>query len=695
MAPTRTSFGKEIRVGGVDFTIVGVAPQEFTGLEKRDFPQSVYIPLAMAPAIGDKQIAGLHAERGTRVLTIRARLRSGVSLRQARADVTSLSDNLERAYPDTNKRQSLIVQTDLESVISTDTVDAGLVVLLSMLSLAVLAVACANVAGLLASRAPMRAREIALRLAVGADRGRLMRQLITESLMLAAAGGAGGLALGYAGIVLIRGGDFFPTDIVQIPAMTLDQRVFTFNLIVAMTSAFLFGLGPAWHATRIDLAAAMKTGDPGHERRRRFSGRGMLVTLQVALSLVVVTLATLTVQEFVRVTVDGPGFRTSHLAKVTVDTDPRRYDLPRAAQFFERAADATRRAPSVTSATLVSYFPLWGFENAWIVPEGYQPPAGQPGIRPMTASIDEDYFRTMGIPLRSGRSFRATDSADSAPVAIVNDTLARRYWPQGNAVGSRFRLGGSDGPWVQIVGIAADSKYFYIIEPAQIALYFPYRQQPHGSMVLLAQTAGESAAVVGTLREIVNGLDKDLATFDGQTIEAFYEARAIGFLRTATEMIGALGVMGILLTMVGLYGLVSYSVSRRTREIGIRIAIGANLCPHSQHDSAAGNAAGMGRSADRPGAERGDDEADAVRPAVHRSHRCAPVSDCRAAAVCCCLVRGVRAGTARSEGRSDDRAPLRVTVGRRVYFVGAAGLLSGAEGGPPGRPCDSTMRFAW
>jgi len=193
----------------------------------------------------------------------------------------------------------------------------------------------------------------------------------------------------------------------------------------------------------------------------------------------------------------------------------------------------------------------------------------------MTASIDEDYFRTMEIPLLSGRSFRATDTADSAPVAIVNDTLARRYWPQGNAVGSRFRLGGSDGPWVQIVGVAADSKYFYIIEPAQIALYFPYRQQPHGSMVLLAQTAGESAAVVGTLREVVSGLDRDLPTFDAQTIEAFYEARAIGFLRTATEMIGALGVMGILLTMVGLYGLVSYAVSRRTREIGIRIAIGA------------------------------------------------------------------------------------------------------------------------
>jgi putative ABC transport system permease protein len=419
--------GRQIRVGGVDFTIVGVAPAEFTGLERREFPQTVYIPLAMAPAIGDKQIAGLHAERGTRMLTVRARLRPGMSLTQARADVTSLSDNLERAYPDTNRRQSLIVQTDLESIISTDTADAGLVVMLSILSLSVLAVACANVAGLLASRAPIRAREIALRLAVGADRSRLVRQLITESVMLAAAGGACGLVFGYAGIVLIRGGNFFPSDLIQIPAMTLDQRVFAFNLIVAMTSAFVFGLGPAWHMTRVDLAVAMKTGDQGTQRPQRLSGRSMLVTLQVALSLVV-TLATLTVQEFRRVTVDGPGFRTSHLAKVTVDTDPRRYDLTQSAQFFERAVDATRRLPSVVSASAASYFPLWGL---------------------------------------------------------------------------------------------------------------------------------------------------DLPTFEAQTIETFYESRGIGFLRTATELIGALGMMGMLLTMVGLYGLVSYSVSRRTREIGIRIAIGA------------------------------------------------------------------------------------------------------------------------
>ncbi len=570
------AIGQQIRIGGVSFSIIGVAPQEFTGLEKRAFPQMVYIPLAMAPAIGDKAIEGMLDARGDRTLTIRGRLRSGVSLTQARADVGALSARLERAYPDTNHRQSLIVQTELESIVSTDVVDAGLVLLLSILSTAVLAVACANVAGLLASRAPLRAREIALRLAVGANRSRIVRQLVTESVMLAAAGGACGLGVGYAGIALIRSGNFFPSELIELPAMTMDSRVLVFDLIVAMTSAFAFGLGPAWQTTRVDLTGTLKNGEaPTLRRGRRVRAKSTLVTLQIALSLVVVTVAGISVKEFRRVTVDGPGFRTTQLAKITVDTDPRRYTPAGAAQFFERALEMARQRPEVEAASAASYFPLWGLENAWIVPEGFQPPVGQPGIRPISASIDEEYFRTMDIAVVRGRSFRASDTGDAPAVAIVNETMAKRYWPRGNAVGSRFRLDDSDGPWVEIVGLAADAKYFYIVEPAQSAVYFPYRQRPHGSMVLVAKTAGESATAVAPLRAIVNELDPDLPTFEALTIEAFYEARAVGFLRTSTELIGTLGLMGVVLTMVGLYGLVSYSVSRRTREIGIRIAIGA------------------------------------------------------------------------------------------------------------------------
>jgi len=566
--------GRAIQIGGVDFTIVGVAPEHFTGLGTRGLPEVVYVPLAMAPALGDEAIQNLLTTRDLRILTVRARLKSTVDLAEARAELATIGQNLERAYPATNRNQAIVAQTELESRITTEYIDAGLVLLLTILSTAVLGVACANVAGLLASRAPLRAREISLRLAIGAGRARLVRQLITESVTLALAGGVCGLAVGYAGIMLLSQIEY-PNDMIRLPVIQIDRRALLFSLAVAMGSAFVFGIGPALQTTRVDLAGAMKTSDSEASRRWRLTSRGNLVALQVALSLVLVTLAVFSLQVFRRVYTDGPGFRISHVAKISVDTAYRRYDNSQTTAFIERALAEARRLPAVTSATMISAMPLWGLETASIVPEGYRMPDGQAGVRPIAASIEEEYFDTMGIPVLRGRPFRATDTRDATRVAIVNETLARRYWPNRDAVGGRFRLGGDDGPWIEIVGVAKDSKYFYIVEPPQEAVYFPFRQAPRPGMVLLARTSGESVSVVGPLRDIVRGLDGELPVFEAQSIETFYAARATGFLKVATEMIGGIGLMGVMLTMVGLYGLVSYSVSRRTREIGIRIAIGA------------------------------------------------------------------------------------------------------------------------
>ena len=579
----RSVLGRTVRIAGLDFTVVGVAPESFTGVDPRFIRDALYVPLAMWPRLMNAAALDPLTMRDYRFLTVKGRLKPGVPLNEARAELAVIGRDLERAYPDTNRDQAITAQTEVEMRFERNPIDSGTLIMLSILSMAVLCVSCANVAGLLASRAPVRAREIALRMAIGAGRGRLVRQLITESLGIAIAGGILGIAVGYAGIVLLRQIEF-PTDLIAVPVIQLDERVFAFSLTVAVASTFLFGLGPALQTTRVDLVNALKASDASVRRRQSLTGRHALVAIQVALSLVLLTVAMFAYQLFRGAFVSGPGFRTSQMAKLTLDPGQARYGEAQALRFFDRAVEDARRLPGVRSVALTSSMPLFGnLSLPSLVPEGYVLPEGQAGVRPWASSIGESYFETMAIPLVAGRAFRSTDTADMPRVAIVNDTFARHYWPalseveggQG-AVGKRFRLLGATDRWVTIVGVAKTTKYTYFAEAPQDFVYFPHRQESRTNMVLLAETAGDSASALGPLREMVQRLDADMPTYDVQTIEVFYNARATGLARVATQLIGALGLMGMALTVVGLYGLVSYAVSRRTREIGIRIAIGAS-----------------------------------------------------------------------------------------------------------------------
>src|SRR5688572_19519890 len=468
--------GRTLRISGVSFTIVGVTPEAFTGLQTRGIAETIYVPLAIAPALGDELIRGVLGARDLRILTIRGRLGPDVDIAQARAELDAIGRDLARAHPATHRDQPLIAQTELEARFG-DRLDAGLVLLLAILSAVVLGVACANVAGLLASRAPLRAREIALRLAVGASRGRLVRQLVTESVLLALAGGIAGLAVGRAGILILQQMQY-PSDTIQPPRMELDQRALLFSLAVAMGSAFLFGIGPALQTTRLDLARSIHTGDTAMRRRWFPTGRASLVAVQVALSLVLVTVAVFTLQMFRRVAATGPGFHVTQMAKVSVDTAHRQYSDEQATALLESALDRARRLPGVTSAGATTRMPLWGIDSISIVPEGRQLLEREGGVKAIVARVDDGYFETMGIPIVRGRGFQRTDAAGGPAVAIVNETLARRYWPQRDAVGSRFHAVGDAGDWVQIVGVARDSRHFYIVEPPQEALYLPFRQSP-------------------------------------------------------------------------------------------------------------------------------------------------------------------------------------------------------------------------
>src|SRR5262245_38997574 len=398
-------LGRRVRISGLDFTVVGVTPPSFTGMDqfvRSDF----YVPLMMSPRLIADPRTGSLETRDARNLTLKGRLKAGVSQSSAQAELDGIAADLERAYPETNKNRHLAVRTELQERVAQHAPDAGLVAMLSTLALAVFFVACANVAGLLTSRAPARAREMALRLAIGAGRGRLVRQLITESLLLAIAGGALGLGVGYAGMLLFRQVEL-PTDLPIELAFQMDRRALLFSMIVAVGSAVIFGLVPALQATRTDLTGVMKTGDAAAPGRRRRWGRAVLVCGQVAVSVVLLVVAMFMYRGFREQLAGGPGYRTDHLVMMRFDPSLVRYTEAQSQQFFKQVADRARAVPGVVSVTMSTSVPMSndsiGAET--LEPEGFQFPVGRDTATVLSSNVDEYYFDTMGVALLDGRNF--------------------------------------------------------------------------------------------------------------------------------------------------------------------------------------------------------------------------------------------------------------------------------------------------
>jgi predicted permease len=565
--------GKTLRIGSHDFTIIGVAPPTFTGLHPfvREW---VYLPAAMLPVLVDDPPFDVLESRDARVFGLKGRLRPGASLAEARAELDTIAHALEQEHPATNRDLKLVAQTELAFKLEQRPLDASMILLLVVLSVAVLCVACANVAGLLASRAPVRAREMSLRLAVGANRGRLVRQLLTESLAVAIFGGAAGLLVAQIGIVILRGVQF-PTEMIAPPAFELDRRALVVSLAVAMSSALLAGLWPALQMTRVDLASAIKTSDQSPERSRRMPLRALLVSLQVALSLVLMTIAAFVFQTFWRELHKGPGFRTTQMAKLTIDTGQAGYSQADALAYFSRVLEDSRRVAGVRSASVTSAMPLFSRQVVPVTTTDASLPDPLAGRPVWASSVDDRYFETMGIPLLAGRAFTPADDGDAATVAIVNTVLARHLWGDASPIGERLQILDDERRWVTVVGVVQPNTYGFAGERPQDGIFFPYLQRPSGQMVLLAHTDGPSTSVLEPLRAVAQRPDPSVPVFDAQTIERFYSVLVTMQLGTVVRMIGGIGLMGMVLTMVGLYGLVSFAVTRRTREIGIRIAIGA------------------------------------------------------------------------------------------------------------------------
>jgi macrolide transport system ATP-binding/permease protein len=568
--------GKTIRLNGAAFTVIGVAPDSFPGMQIFEDPD-LYVPLAMAPVFSTNLRKNFFEDRDDRELSVKARLKPDTSLQDARNELGVLAKNFERDYADVTRSRGAAVYTQFQTrTIEDENWKFG--VIFVILALAVLLVACTNVAGLLLSRARERAREIAVRLALGAGRLRLIRLLLSESLILATLGGLAGVAIGYGVIEWFHSKDtiVFATELPMAVPFQMDKRVLLVCVGLSVLSAFLCGLAPALQSTRVDLVNALKSADVDVPGRKRLWGRNMLVVAQVAMSLMLLTASFLMARGFQHDLLVGTGFTKDHLLMTRFDPRLIQYNATQTQQFYKLLAERMRATLGVQSEALTQNIPLGqdDFDGMTFVPDGITMPPDRENFTSTMDTVDEGYFQTMGIPILRGRAFLTTDASDAPRVAIVNAHFAKHYWPGGDALGKHIRLDNSAGVPLEIVGVAETIKYETMTDPMDF-VYLPLAQHPVARMVLMLRSSGDPLQLVQPVKDAVRSLDPNLPMLQTRTYEEFYLNQAVRGPQIAIDLVGTMGAVGLFLAIAGLYGLVAYNVSRRTHEIGIRMALGA------------------------------------------------------------------------------------------------------------------------
>ncbi len=570
-------LGRTVRLNGTPFTVIGVAPETFPGMLTFGHPD-FYMPLAMAGVFSTNLQKHFFEDRDDRELNVKARLKPGITLLQARNELEVLAKNFERDYPQANHSRGAMVYTQFQAKTVEDT-NWKFGVIFVILALAVLLVACTNVAGLLLSRARARTREVAVRLALGAGRFRLIRLLLTESLILATLAGVAGIIIGYWEIEWFHTKEsiVFMTELPLSIPFHMDGRVLLASLALALLSALLCGLAPALQSTRVDLVNGLKSADVDVPGRKRLWGRNVLVVVQVSMSLMLLTASFLMARSFQHSLLGGTGFAKEHLLMAGFDPRLVQYNATQTKQFYKLLTERMRETPGVKGATLTQNVPLGqdDFDAVAFVPDGLQMPPDRENFTATMDTVDEGYFDAMGITILRGRGFLASDTADAPRVVVVNQNLAKHYWPAGDAVGKHIRLDSRTGAPAEIVGIAQTIKYQGTIEEAMDFLYMPLAQHPVARMVLMLRSNGDPLQLVEPVKEVVRNLDPNLPLLQIRAYEDLYLNQAVYGPGIAIDLVRAMGAVGLLLAIAGLYGLVAYNVSRRTREIGIRIALGA------------------------------------------------------------------------------------------------------------------------